>query len=289
MKSSVGPGEQPMSKALFTQGVTVGLVCLCCTGMLAVPAIQAQATSAELGGVVVNQAGEPLRDVAVSIAAPGSTTRTDELGRFTFPSAPWGQVRLRLRAVGFVPLDTLMLLQSGTSYSVRVQLRQFVPQLDTVRVQGTLAFGKPVRYRHTGRFDDFYERRARKPGTYFTREDIERSPATKVSELISSTTGITLAYRLSQRGTEPHIRIARCTGTGGTRRVPANQLLAVFINGQRIGDGIDALGELLTSEIETLEVYRGPTQLPLEAMGDACAAVFITTRYTPGSVLTGNR
>jgi hypothetical protein len=49
------------------------------------------------------------------------------------------------------------------------------------------------------------------------------------------------------------------------------------------------LSELKTSEIETIEVYRGVSQLPVEAMGDACAAVFITTRYSPGSVLGANR
>lgn len=275
----------------LTLAVRVGLASLCCAVALGPPAIQAQATSAELAGVVVSQTGEPLRDVVVSIAAPESTTRTDESGRFAFPSAPWGQVRLRLRAVGFVPLDTLMLLQSGMSYFVRFQLRQFIPQLDTVRVQGTLAFGKPARYRNTGRFDDFYERRARRPGTFFTREDIERSGASKVSDLILKVPGMAFRYQLTPRGNEVHLRVARCTGTGGPRGVPAAKVLAVFVDGQKLGDNssLDVLGELLTSEIETLEVYRGPTQLPLEAMGDACAAVFITTRYSPGSVLTGNR
>lgn len=263
---------------------------VCCAIVIACASESgAQAMTSELQGVVVNEAGAALGDVAVSIASSEQSTRTDADGRFSFPSAPWGQVRLRVRALGHAPLDTLLLLQSGTAYSVRLQLKQFVPQLDTVRVDATLAYGKPARYRHTGKFDDFYERRARRPGTFFTREEIERSPANKVSELISSATGITLAYRLSRHGMEPHIRVARCTGTGGTTRVPADKLLAVYINGQRIGDGIAALGELLTSDIETMEVYRGPTQLPLQAMGDACAAVFITTRYTPGSVLTGNR
>ncbi len=254
--------------------------------LAAAPEVGAQATTSELHGVVLNEAGDLLGDVAVSIPTGDLSTRTDAEGRFSFTAAPWGQVRLRVRALGHAPLDTLLLLQSGTARTVRLRLRQFVPQLDTVTVQATMAYGKPARYRHTGKFDDFYERRAKKPGTYFTREEIERSPANKVSELISTAAGITLAYRLSQRGMEPHIRVARCTGTGGTTRV---QPLAVYINGQRIGDGLAVLGELLTSDIETLEIYRGPAQLPVEAMGDACAAVFITTRYTPGSVLDTNR
>lgn len=262
------------------------LAVACCLAAIGVPGvISAQATTAALSGIVVNEAGEPLADVALFIGQSDAIAKTDAAGRFEFSSVPWGQVRLRVRALGFAPRDTLLLLQSGLSYSVRVQLVKLIPQLDTVQVQATLAYGKPARYRHTGRFDDFYERRARRPGTYFTREDIERSPATKVSELVSSATGIILAYRLSQRGMEPHIRVARCTGTGGTTRV---QPIAVYLDGQRLrAEPLDVLGALKTSEIETLEVYRGVSQLPIEAMGDACAAVFITTRYTPGSVLTG--
>ena len=259
----------------------------CITAIALAGESRAQATSAALSGIVVNEAGEPVADVALSIGQSDAAARTDAAGRFELPAVPWGQVRLRARALGFAPRDTLLLLQSGLAYTVRIQLVKFIPQLDTVRVQGTLAFGKPARYRHTGRFDDFYERRARRPGNFFTREEIELSAATKVSELISSAAGITLAFRHTHRGVEPHIRLARCTGTGGTTRIPADQLLAVYLDGQRVG--LDVLEELATSEIETLEVYRGPTQLPLEAMGNACAAVFITTRYTPGSVLNSNR
>jgi len=249
--------------------------------MLAVSNAGAQATSAHLAGVVVTETGDPLADVVLSIGRSDATARTDANGRFELSAVPWGQVRLHARALGFAPKDTVMSLQSGLSYSILFRLVKFVPQLDTVQLQASLAYGKPARYRHTGKFDDFYERRAKRPGSFFTREDIERSGRARVSELISSSTGITLAYRVTPKGMEPHLRVARCTATGGTTRVVP---LAVYINGQRIGDGIN-----LTSDIETLEVYRGPTQLPLEAMGDACAAVFITTRYSPGSVLTGNR
>ena len=279
--------KSPIGMLRWMRNWSVGLSCIAAIALSAESS--AQATTSELAGVVVTETGDPIADVALSIGRTELATKSDAAGRFVFASAPWGQVRLRARAVGYAPVDTLMNLQSGTSYSVRLQLRRFVPQLDTVQVRATLAYGKPARYQHTGKFDDFYERRARRPGTFFTREDIERSPATKVSELISSATGVTLAFRLSPKGLEPHLRIARCTGTGGPRRVGANQLLAVFVDGQRIGEGVDLLSELQTSEIETMEVYRGPTQLPLEAMGNACAAVFITTRYTPGSVLSGNR
>lgn len=261
------------------------------------PEISAQATTSELHGVVLSEAGDPLADVAVSIPTGNLSTRTDAEGRFSFPAAPWGQVRLRVRALGHAPLDTLLLLQGGTMRSVRLQLRQFVPQLDTVTVQATMAYGKPARYRHTGKFDDFYERRAKQPGSYFTREDIERSGRSKVSDILLMVPGVTFQWRHGNNkdGTAPHLRVARCVApkiplSGGGGASPGYGWFALYIDGHRIrGDPMEILGTLSTTEVETIEVYRGPSQLPLEAMGDACAAMFITTRYTPGSVLGSNR
>jgi hypothetical protein len=256
----------------------------------------AQATTSELHGVVLSEAGDPLGDVAVSIPTGDLSTRTDAEGRFSFTAAPWGQVRLRVRSLGHAPLDTLLLLQSGTSYSVRLHLRPFVPQLDTVTVQATMAYGKPARYRYTSKFDDFYERRAKQPGSYFTREDIERLDRSKVSDLLLMVPGVTFQWRRgnNKEGTAPHLRVARCVAPviplSGGGRDSGYSWFALFIDGHRItGDPMEILGNISTTEVETIEVYRGPSQLPLQAMGDACAAMFITTRYTPGSVLDTNR
>ena len=283
------PGTVARARRIRSRSV---IVC-CAVALAGAPVIGAQATTSELNGVVLSQAGDPLGDVAVSIPTGDLSTRTDAEGRFSFAAAPWGQVRLRVRALGHAPLDTLLLLQSGTSYSVRLQLRQFVPQLDTVTVQATMAYGKPARYRHTGKFDDFYERRAKQPGSYFTREDIERSGRSKVSDILLMVPGVTFQWRAghNKEGTAPHLRVARCVAPkiplGATPGAsPGYGWFALYIDGQRIrGDPMEILGNLSTSEVETIEVYRGPSQLPLEAMGDACAAMFITTRYTPGSVL----
>jgi len=260
---------------------------LCCLAAIALSAeVSAQATTSALSGIVVDAAGDPLADVALSIGRTELSTKSDAAGRFLFANAPWGEVRLRARAVGYAPVDTLMQLQSGTSYSVRLQLRRFVPQLDTVRVQATLAYGKPARYRHTGRFDDFYERRAKRPGTFFTREDIERGGRNTVFELMSSVPGVIVGTR---PGGIPYIRVSRCVGNS-IRVGGPSPWLALYINGQRFrgagpADVMDYLSQIKTADVETVEVYRGASQLPMEAVGDACAAVFVTTRFTAGSVL----
>lgn len=259
---------------------------------LGVRPVEAQATSAELVGEVITEDGSALPGVVIALGGQGPETSSDARGRFRFLNAPWGQVRLHARLVGFVPKDTLLILESGRTYSVRLQLARFVPQLDTVQVQATLPYGKPARYRHTAKFDDFYERRAKKPGSYFTREEIESSNRSRVTDIISSVPGVSIQYRNNQ----PVLRVARCTaptlptGHKSSEENPQYSWFALFVNGQRIrSDPLNVLAQLSTNEVETIEVYRGVSQLPIEAIGDACAAVFITTRYSVGSVVENKR
>ena len=206
-------------------------------------------------------------------------TMSDSSGSFTIPLAQ-ERARVQVRALGYAPLDTIVTFEPGQSTAVTLRMARNVQLLAPVVTEAILAYGKPIRYQHTGRFDDFYERRARRPGTFFAREDIEAGGRNTVFDLMSSVPGIVVSRRLDG----PHVRIARCVGSSMRS---GGKTLAVFVDGQRLGTGgLEFLADLKTNEIETMEVYRGPTQLPLEAMGDACAAVFITTRYTTGSVLT---
>ena len=248
----------------------------------------AQAYSSRLVGQLVANDGSPVIDAEITAAGSLLATRSDSAGRFVMDAAPIGQLRLQARAVGFAPLDTTLTLQAGETRSATLRMLRTVQQLAPVVTEAVLPYGKPLRYQHTGRFDDFYERRAKRPGTYFTREDIERSGRNSAMELMSSAPGVTVNWRDDGY---MFVRIARCEGNSiwNQKRRPEERhlWLALFIDGQRIGGAtaIQTLSQIKANEIETMEVYRGQSQLPIEAVGDACAAVFITTRFTTGSVL----
>lgn len=134
---------------------------------------------------------------------------------------------------------------------------------------------KPARYNPTTKFDEFYRRRARGEGRFFTREDIEGSARTEAAYMLQGIGGVRI---IPPRGPQqPIIRFNRC---------PSNRV-AVYINGLQTGGLTPAqsLFEMHTNDIEAMEVYTSPSQLPQEAMGNSCAAIFIWTRYTSGSVL----
>lgn len=279
------------SRDVIFDSASLVCLCLCLAGAVSPMPAAAQAVSSELSGLVLADDSLPLRDVVLTIPSSGMVARTDAAGRFHFSIAPLGEVRLQARAVGYVPKDTLLNLESRGNYEVRLQLLRFVPQLDTVQVSSALPYGKPSRYAHTGKFDDFYERRAKRPGSYFTREDVERSGRSRLSDLVSSVPGVSIGFANGQAS----VRVARCTATSvgtGSRGQgsQAYKWLAVYVDGQRLrADPVETLSQMSTSEIETVEVYRGVSQLPMEATGDACAAIFVTTRYTPGPVIEGNK
>jgi hypothetical protein len=48
----------------------------------------------------------------------------------------------------------------------------------------------------------------------------------------------------------------------------------LFIDGFRVR-GLGTLSALNPSDIEAIEVYQGAAQLPAEAKGNACAAIFV--------------
>ena len=255
----------------------------------------AQAQSSRVSGVLLAADKSPVVGAEITAGGTLREARSDSAGRFEIEGLRAGEVRVHARALGFAPLDTTVTLQTGQSLIVVFTMSRNVQQLAPVITEAVLAYGKPGRYRHTGRFDDFYERRAKRPGVFYTREDIESSGRNTVMELMSAAPGV----RVSFHGNRESIRIPRCVGSSiymsqkgddpdrPSAQKPPTRWLAVYINGQRIGaDPINSLSQLKTEDVETMEFYRGPSELPMEAVGDACAAIFITTRFTSGSVLT---
>lgn len=259
--------------------------CLITLFTLTLPAIaNAQAEVSRLSGRLVSPQGAPVVGAEVSIAG-SPRAESDSSGQFVVENVVRGPTRVQVRAMGFAPIDTLIAL-TAAEQAVTLRMAPNAQVLAPVVTEAALPYGKPLRYQHTSKFDDFYERRARRPGTFFTRDEIERGGRQNVFELMSSVPGVVAGTR---PGGIPYIRVARCVGNS-IRSENAYGWLALYIDGQRIGGGggavaLEYLAQLKTADVETVEVYRGVSQLPLQAMGDACAAVFITTRYTAGSVL----
>jgi hypothetical protein len=167
-----------------------------------------------------------------------------------------------------------------------------VPVLPTLEVKGRAS--RPAKYATTDKYDDFFRRQRSGFGTFITREQIEKMNAFHTYEIIRNVPGV----RINGFSADPvttRISFSRCSG--------GRSNVVVFIDGERLipqvpidvqaGRGVTAarrgqggpLAEMLSRisapQIEMIEVYRSTAEIPGELNEDACAVVFIWTRWTP--------
>jgi hypothetical protein len=233
-----------------------------------------------------------------SFPIQGATVRIDTIvrvsdaeGRFVMAVAR-GMRLVHVTAIGFAAVDTSVIVTSDP-LEFAITLRPLGVLLDSVRVTANWTAFKPARYKDTGKFDQFFARKARAlGGSFFTREDIERSGKHSADDLLATVPGVRVDH-LTTGNTM--LRFARCGGSALLGQTGArdqskdgfgkSETVQVFVDGMRVSEPFVTLASLTAGDVEAMEVYRGVSELPMEAAGDGCAAIFIWTRYTPGSVL----
>lgn len=240
-----------------------------------------------VGGVTLQ-----LRDAEAQTAALRvPPTLSEDNGTFVIRDVPPGRWLLEARRVGYTPSTQNLTVRSGETTTVQIVLRAVAQPLDTVSVVQRNVV--PERYGASSRMHEFYRRRARARGRFFTRDEIEASGRAKLTDLLRLVPGARVTTFLGNRA---EVAFARCTGpvqlaqSGSLMAVATHATrsrggtVALYVNGARV-DTISAketLGEFDLGEIEAIEVYRGISELPPEALADACAAIFIWTRFGPG-------
>ena len=241
----------------------------------------AQRPSARLSGIVVDKAnGAPVSLAVVVNLASGRTTTTDSAGAFRFDSLPMGIVRFLVRAKGFPSEGVIVALASGEVMERRVELDSSAATiaanasasrsdrvdptagqvLPKVAVSATPSLGP--------RFANFERRRATGAGHYITREAIEKGGFSTLQEVVRGVRGVTV----------------ECGGGLGCRirmvRAPM-QCLPEYV----VDDNVDnSFGPgIPVRDIEAIELYTGPTDVPGEYAGRnaGCGVIVIWTRSGP--------
>lgn len=183
-------------------------------------------------------------------------------------------------------------LRPGEQREVAIVLLPGAYQLPEVEV--TAAATKPIEYAYTSKYDEFFRRQRIGLGHYLTRKDIDRRMASETAQLLMGVPGVFVIP--GTPGIRPSsVRLRTCEKAsvwvdgvelkeyGAARYAPG-------INAARIGSpsgsGMPSLGEslglllerILPIQIEMIEVYTGPAQMPAETVGNSCAAIVIWTR-----------
>jgi hypothetical protein len=211
---------------------------------------------AAVAGMIVDSAGAPIFYAIVSVVGEPERATTDSGGRFHLGSLEPGPKLLAVRALGYKPEALALALRPGETVNRKFTLTKSGLTLSPLNV---VAKPEP-----TGRLAGFYERREIGLGKFLTREDIDRVPTMDVAQLFQGMSGV----RIENVSGTPEVVFPRCGA------------FDVFLDGTRLhGDANEILSEFNPADLEAIEVYRGPSELPAQFLvGDNCAAIVLWSR-----------
>jgi hypothetical protein len=225
---------------------------------------------------------------AGAVDAEHPSARSDSLGHFSFTGVALGRWVLSIRKLGYAPFTDSIALTGDTVLTIH--LDSAAQALAPVLVRDDR--GVPARYGTSSRLHEFYIRRDRGVGHFLAREDLERLIGGRLSDALRTVAGARVRIAINGDVT---LNFARCAGSrlstaagsgnlqslSHPRQPDSTSNVALYVDGMRVTDGMasEMMGALRLKEIEAVEIYRGPTELPPIAVGSACAAVFVWMRF----------
>ena len=235
------------------------------------PAIlQAQGTVS--GTVREDGSNRPLAGVEVLLEGSKKITQTNEAGQFTLSDLPTGNKVVLFRSIGFRPSRVRVILRKGETVTADAVLVS-----ETVRLEGIVVTGRPDAPRGIGGRESFEERRRLGFGKFMDSIDLRRHNNARVSDLLTRM-GVSVYEVRGERGLE--LLAASSRRTGHSTDVPC--YMTVIYDGVTLYRAVSTGGiprepppdfrkEFMTSNIESIEVYRGAGEVPLEFGGPAAS------------------
>jgi len=231
-------------------------------------------TTTRLVGRVIDQTRHLIPGVDVLVNGAEVRSTTSASGVFQLRILP-SDSTVAFRRIGYRPLVVRIDPLPPGDDTLLVQLESVPIQLSEITVVGTAT--KPLRYAGTTKYDEVFLRHKIGLGTLVTREDIDSRFGFHTYELLQTIPGVRI-----WNGPPKRIRFARCQEPGG---------ITVFVDGVRqlsdssaLGLGeepaIETLSRINPSDIEMIEVFRGPSEIPGIYHWNGCAVIAIWTRWS---------
>lgn len=230
-------------------------------------------------GTIRAAGGREVPNAQVRIISSGRAVTAGADGTFTLTDVTPGRLALEVRAIGFRPVVTTVVVQPGRRTRLMATFDERVTVLATLKVLGSrTSFGG------TG----FEERRRSGGGVYITRSDIEKRRAYSTNDLFAGIPGVEVRLQ----GFGARIVFSRALGQAG---VMANSCDPVYyVDGVRFwatespdadassrsvsSVGIDQI--LRPTEVEGIEVYRNVASAPpqYQPLNSTCGVILVWTR-----------
>lgn len=258
------------------RGLAVGFLLLAC---MRPPPGAAQGSPApyRLAGSITDPGGTPIPGVEVRATQGGPSTTSDSLGRFSLRLPRQLEWVVVFRRPGY----GAQVISFKGDWTGTVVLQPGAVMLPDINVSARRA--KPARYAATTRYDEFFVRARKGFGEFIGREAIDQRGAQHVAQMLEGRPGIRVSYQPDGLGLT-NIYFARCNV------IPPR--INIYLDGRKMVSYVredqesrigDMLARIAIADVEMIEIYRGPGELPPEFNDGNCAAISIWTRTGGGS------
>lgn len=259
--------SRPAPPPLLLAGVLLGL----CLGQGALRSASAQQdntnrpagadSSAVIGRLIDGHTREPIHGAQVEVADAARATTTDSSGDFTLTGLVPGARMIAIRAVGYTPATWQVTLKPRQVLRHTFEMEPLAVQLPEVVVKGKT----PLAER---RFADFERRRHKGMGYFITQEQIERSGASELIDVLAQVRGV-------QQVCLTNDCVAKMV------RSPPGCYPQYYLDGNESSTYFAR--HTPPHDIKGVEIYRGSSETPGEFQGSnsGCGVIAIWTKSSP--------
>jgi outer membrane receptor protein involved in Fe transport len=220
--------------------------------------------SAVVEGRVTDQAtGSPIVGAVVTIDGLSQRAFTTNLGRFRLTGVPAGNYTVRVRFIGYTPVErSIVVASDGPPVGVDLVLARSVPQMAQLVVTGTVI---PTE-----------QRALPTPITVVSGDDIRAQQLTRVDQLFRGTIPGSVAWDLGAMNYFSSINTRGATSFG-------DNTIKTYIDGVEVADPL-YIANLDPNSIERVEVVRGPQASTLYGSGAINGVMQVFTRRGDGEL-----
>lgn len=259
------------------------------------------ATTTVVSGVVVDALRRPVEGAEISVTGAGLTALTSATGSFRLLVPQRDEFLVLIRRPGYKS----QLISVRPPWSGTVQLATGVFELPEIQV--TARFAKPAEYAGTTKYDDFFRRRRLGLGQFIDRSELDRRSPTRAVEILQGRAGIRVDLRPAGASGGTIVAFSRCNEfppkinvyVDGRRLMPEGSVLRMVEGAPAPPRGRTSSGEndaveaarrearamvgtmldrIAVGDIELIEIFRGPGELPPEFNEGNCGAISVWTR-----------
>ena len=226
----------------------------------------AAAQSAISGIVRDDSTSQPIAGVELIIQVLDRRSVTDSLGAFRFTDLATGVHYILVRKIGYRPVQLRAILVSADTLEATVELRAAAVELAPIEV--TVSAIAPG-------MEAYAERREAGVGHFIDAKTLRQSEHRYLADIFRTVRGVSLQYR------------------GGNKTVLVNNRdrcpMQIYMDGIKIYEPRSGAGRAVeppdinlfsVSQLEAIEVYRGPAETPaqLSGTGGRCGTVVLWSR-----------